>query len=118
MKLDKEKWVWMPHAGHCILGSRCRFHLSTYVGGYIVSTVGECPKDRIMDNEKFEPVGSGSEVYETMVFKAVKRVDKCCPWKIDCCESTDCERYMTADEATVGHMRYCKKWAKRVRRKR
>jgi len=38
---SKGKWIWMPHAGHLIVSSDCRFHLNTYVGGYIVSTVGE-----------------------------------------------------------------------------
>ena len=39
--MSKQDWVWMPHAGHFILGSHCRFRLNTYVNGYIVSTVGE-----------------------------------------------------------------------------
>jgi hypothetical protein len=37
----KSDWIWMPHVGHFILGHQCRFHLNTYVNGYIVSTVGE-----------------------------------------------------------------------------
>jgi len=37
----QENWIWMPHAGHLIVGNKCQFHLNTYVGGYIVSTVGE-----------------------------------------------------------------------------
>jgi len=36
-----EDWIWMPHAGHLCIGSMCKFHLNTYVNGYIVSTVGE-----------------------------------------------------------------------------
>ena len=39
--MSADKWIWMGHAGHFILGHKCRFHLSTYVNGYIVSTVGE-----------------------------------------------------------------------------
>lgn len=31
----------MPHAGHLCVGHMCRFHLNTYVNGYIISTVGE-----------------------------------------------------------------------------
>ena len=42
----KEKWIWMPHAGHLCVGHDCRFHLSTFVGKYIVSTVGEYWPDR------------------------------------------------------------------------
>lgn len=38
--MEKE-WIWMPHAGHLIIANECRFHLNTFVNGYIVSTVGE-----------------------------------------------------------------------------
>ena len=37
----KHDWIWMPHAGHLCVSRWCRFHLNTYVNGYIVSTVGE-----------------------------------------------------------------------------
>lgn len=37
----KSDWIWMPHAGHLIVGNMCRFHLNTCVNGHIVSTVGE-----------------------------------------------------------------------------
>lgn len=39
--MNKEEWIWMPHAGHFCGGNECRFRLNTYVNGYIVSTVGE-----------------------------------------------------------------------------
>jgi hypothetical protein len=39
--MNKSDWVWMPHHGHLIVGSSCRFHLNTYVGDFVVSTVGE-----------------------------------------------------------------------------
>lgn len=44
--MKKSDWVWMPHAGHYILGDKCRFVLNTYVGGYIVSTIGELWQDQ------------------------------------------------------------------------
>jgi hypothetical protein len=37
---------WFGHAGHFILGHRCRFHLCTQVGKYLVSTVGELWHER------------------------------------------------------------------------
>jgi hypothetical protein len=37
----KSDWIWMPHAGHLVIGDMCKFRLNTYVNGYIVSTVGE-----------------------------------------------------------------------------
>ena len=39
--MNKDKWIWMGHPGHFILGDKCVFHLCTYIGGYIVTTVGE-----------------------------------------------------------------------------
>lgn len=39
--MKKEDWIWMPHPAHFICSDHCRFVLATYVGGYIVSTVGE-----------------------------------------------------------------------------
>lgn len=39
--MSRDKWIWMPHAGHFICAKWCRFVLNTYVNGYIVSTVGE-----------------------------------------------------------------------------
>lgn len=38
MKSDR---IYMPHAGHFCGSDDCRFHLNTYVNGYIVSTIGE-----------------------------------------------------------------------------
>lgn len=46
--MRKGNWTWMPHAGHYILGDRCRFVLNTHVGGYIVSTIGELQQDEII----------------------------------------------------------------------
>lgn len=72
----------MPHAGHFICGSRCRFSLNTYVGKYIVSTVGELPKtevdykydkpDKDEFMNQFADIGADGK-YETMVLR-LKRV--------------------------------------------
>lgn len=35
------KWKWFGHAAHLIVGHDCRFHMTTVVGKYLVSTVGE-----------------------------------------------------------------------------
>jgi len=98
--MKKENWTHMPHNGHFILGSKCRFVLNTYVGGYIVSTVGELDNDSTIkhihasihdpvwyelnkhqkgDNWNavyfkkfgFDEIGYKT-TYETMVFKAKK----------------------------------------------
>jgi hypothetical protein len=44
--MRKGNWIWMPHSGHFILGDKCRFVLNTYVGSYIVSTIGELWNDQ------------------------------------------------------------------------
>lgn len=98
--VPKEKWLWMPHAGHLIVGNDCRFHLNTKVGKYIVSTVGEYNPDQVVKrihaeihNKQwylanahlkgdyfdvayqkefgYDEIGAGRK-YETMVFKARK----------------------------------------------
>lgn len=108
----KENWVHMPHNGHFILGSKCRFVLNTYVGGYIVSTVGELVNDsavqhihaKIYDpewyaanrnllgdnwnSEYFKKFGYNEigykTTYETMVFKARKEINP----EAQCCPYT------------------------------
>lgn len=103
--MTKDKWIWMPHPAHFICGNYCRFVLATYVGKYIVSTVGEYWPDSTIRRihaeihdpvwyEKnkhllgdhfnhvyykkfgFEELHFGRWTYETMVFKAVKNKNK------------------------------------------
>ena len=104
--MDKTKWIWMPHPGHLIVARDCKFSLNTYVGKYIVSTVGEYLPDyqvreifaesrgitlvgkgeaRLADYMKkigYETIGSDRK-YETMVFHAKKSDDKCCPFRMN-----------------------------------
>lgn len=104
--MKKENWIWMPHAAHLIVGDKCQFHLATYVGKYIVSTVGEYWPERgvreihaqvhdpkWLDENKhlmgdyfdsaymkrfgFEEIGAYRK-YETMVFKAKRSKEKEC----------------------------------------
>lgn len=141
MKLNKEKWVWMPHAGHFILGSQCRFRLNTYVNGYIISTVGEYVPDSevrrifrksrgwdtylIGDAEEVDFIkrtggakGFGEEIgldrkYETMVFKAKRSKYKCCPWEMENPSSLDMDSYNLSADAYAGHLKMCARYAKR-----
>ena len=137
--MTKDKWIWMPHAGHFICGDRCRFHLSTYVGKYIVSTIGEMWSERgpreihagvydpqwleenkhlkgdvfdsaYMKKFGYEEIGAGRK-YETMVFKAKKTTDKCCPWQMVSGNDLDADGYNDAGEAYKGHLKMCKKWS-------
>ncbi len=134
--MKKENWEWMPHPGHFICSSDCKFILSTYVGGYIVSTVGEYLPDsgtREIHAEvrgiKLEGKGDTrkqdflkkcdyievgcNRKYETMVFKAKKRKDKyqCCPYVVSEYSELDFLGYNSATKAKKGHYNMCKKWA-------
>lgn len=134
--MKKENWVWMPHPGHFIGAKDCKFFMSTYVGKYIVSTVGEYFPDsrareiyaqsrgivleglgdeRDFDYMKrvgYEEIGYG-RTYETMVFNAVKSPDKdtCCPWRQESGRELDFDGYKTPEAAYAGHLAMCKKWA-------
>lgn len=133
--MRKENWIWMPHAGHFICGNNCQFHLFTYVGKYVVSTVGELVPDEPMREIEANAQGITLEgkgdarladwfkkcgyeelgykrLYETMVFKAKKTKNKCCPWGQVNGSDLDFEGYNDAGAATKGHYKMCLKWSK------
>jgi hypothetical protein len=106
--MKREDWIWMPHPGHYICAERCLFRLNTYVGEYIVSTVGELqikPED-----EQYLDIGRGIK-YETMVFKAVKTAHGCCPYEADISEEREVQRYNAPEDAYKGHLELCEKWS-------
>jgi len=129
----REMWVWMPHPGHLIVGQDCRFHLCTFVGGWLVSTVGEYLPDapvreilassrgiqlqgrgdeRLADYMKrlgFEDIGAGRK-YETMVFPAKKSDTPCCLYTYSEPQEVDFNGYNDAKSAYEGHLAMCEKW--------
>ena len=128
--MKKENWIWMPHPGHLIIAHECRFVLNTYVGGYIVSTVGEwvpAPSSmkfrrpdlanlkgddlerKFISKYGYEEIGAGRK-YETMVFKAKKEIAACCPY-VQTGSELECYGYNSADLAYKGHMKACNIWA-------
>jgi len=109
--MNKKDWIWMPHAAHFCCGSRCQFVLATYVGGYIVSTVGEMSSS--IKGKEYETVSRGY-LYETEVFKAKKQKLTCCPYGIILKGGYGVEqrKYNTPSAATKGHMELCEKWSK------
>ena len=111
--MKKENWIWMPHPGHYCCASQCLFKLNTYVGGYIVSTVGEYIASDNKSDE-FDDVGLNRK-YETMVFKAEKSDNECCPYGMESVDNVDFEGYNSSEDAMAGHYRFCKKWAKKRR---
>lgn len=107
--MNKDNWVWMPHAGHFCGASKCLFKLNTYVGKYIVSTVGEY----FPDGNKIEEIGM-NRTYETMIFKAKKSTThKCCPYVVSHLMELDMKGYNHPEDAYVGHIKLCKKWSKK-----
>lgn len=138
-RIDKSKWVWMPHAGHYICSGDCRFVLCTYVDGFIVSTVGEMWNDRRVreihakiydpvwyesnrqrlgddfDRAYFDKFGWGEigvdSTYETMVFKAKRSKNKCCKYVVSDYSGLEQDRYNNAEDAYKGHMKMCKKYS-------
>ena len=107
--MKKEKWIWQPHAGHFIGSSSCNFRMNTYVGKYIVSTVGEY-KNSLTKEGEWEPLGM-DRLYETMVFKAQRSGYGCCKWRIIVEKEMDMKGYNDEKSAYKGHLELCKKWS-------
>lgn len=105
------EWIWMPHAAHLCVSSKCHFRLATYVNGVIVSTVGEYDRD---DTGVWGTIGLNRK-YETMVFKAQPSTpEECnaCQYRVAGYSEIDFEPYNTAKDAYEGHLAMCRKWDK------
>lgn len=120
-------WEWFGNHGHFICGRWCRFHPTTRVGKYLVSTVGEYVHPRhsngsekteqewLTKNWPGEDIGHERK-FETMVFLAGK---PCSTPQCDCglpsIDGTelDADGYNTPGDATKGHLAMCKKWAQK-----
>ena len=120
----REEWVWMPHPAHFICAKWCRFHLATYVGGFIVSTVGEFVHPRhsggseaaeakwLEKNYPGENIGCDRK-YETFVFRAAL-TDKrsCCQYRPTGWGEIDSLPANDSNLAYANHMKLCDKWSK------
>ena len=109
-----EKWRWYGLAGHLIVSARCRFHLCTVVGKYIVSTVGAYYQKG--EDKKPTEIGAG-RLYETFVFKVGKGECDCgcgLPSVVDWSE-IDADSYNDARAANEGHLKMCRKYARKLK---
>lgn len=131
----KSEWVWMPHPAHLIVAQDCRFHMTTCVGNFIVSTVGEYLPDETvreifaesrgvvlegrgdarrcdyMNKLGFEKIGCNRK-YETMVFLSAPATEcACCPFSPHSFSEIDFDGYNDSGAAFAGHMAMCEKWA-------
>ena len=112
-----ERWRWFGDAGHFICAYRCKFHLCTQVGKFLISTVGKMAALEAPPNSgTYEEIGC-FRLYETLVFKLGK--ERCSgnacncglPRPSDWCE-IDGNGYNNAGDANKGHLELCRKYAK------
>jgi hypothetical protein len=124
--ITAEKWEWFGMAGHFICGRWCRFHLTTRVGKFLVSTVGlyvhprrsngreDTEAEWLAQNPRGEQIGA-DRFYETMVFLAGERCREkncgCGQPRIAGGQSLDFLPADDAGEANKNHRKLCKKWA-------
>ena len=108
----KVRYLGMP--GHFIGASRCVWHLTSVVGPYLVSTLGDY---RPFPSDEATNIGAGRK-YETMVFKAGA------PCTVDGCgcgvpnhngREIDFAPYNTAGEAQAGHEAMVAKYVERAK---
>ena len=127
MAVSEAKWEWFGTPGHFICAAWCRFHLCTKVGPWLVSTVGEYVHPRhskgneedetewLTKNWPGEDIGIGRK-YETLVFRAGKRCKLpecgCRQPAIDGSE-VDFAAYNKRGDAAKGHLRLCRKYARK-----
>lgn len=100
-------WKQYGYPAHFVGAHKCRFHLCTRVGNYIVSTVG----DYFADGKPLQPLGSGEDsLFETMVFDFDGEHQDGQPVVLTG-NPLEMARYATPEAAQGGHEAYCRKMA-------
>lgn len=107
--MNQNNWKWFGFPGHFCLRDECRFHLTTLVGPYLVSTLGAMIK-RENPTEMVALASSPDCFFETIVFFAREEQCECGCGLPDIGNEIDSERYKTAENATKGHMKLCTKY--------
>lgn len=105
-----EDWRWCGSPHHFCAASRCHFGFTTFVGDYVVSTVGEYRPDGPSSDLDTLAIGPDS-FYETMVFRGGGEETECGNQGIADLSELDRCLYSTAKEANAGHLAMCQKWA-------
>lgn len=99
---------YFGNAGHFIGSESCRFHLTTLVGDYIISTVGDYHP---LGAEDQEPHDIGlSRKFETMVFHAGPICECGCGMPTHNGRDLDFAGYNTRNHANEGHEAMCAKY--------
>lgn len=100
-------WKWYGYAGHFIASKKCAYHLSTLVGSFLVSTVG----DYRPNGRDRETLGSSEDsFFETHVFECDGETPEGDP-NVLSWSNIDGERYSQSIAAERGHYDYCRKYA-------
>ena len=111
--IDLAGWEWYGNAAHFCGAKDCRFHLTTEVGQYVVSTVGDYYPQG--SERKIEPTDIGSNrTHETMVFAVVGRCKCGCNLPTHDGNEVDFCGYNCGADAAKGHIALCEKWAGKV----
>lgn len=122
-RIPESKWTWFGNAGHFICSSWCKFHLTTQVGRFLVSTVGEyvplykaqteqMERAFLSKNPFGEEIGYG-RLYETMVFETsgVCEAKGCaCGLPMIIPSEIKFDGYNNRKDANFGHLVLCQ-WA-------
>ena len=109
MSVPINEWEWFGNAGHFICSNRCRFHLCTKVGKYLVSTVGEL---FVKENDLKASIVALDALYETMVFKAGKPCPCGCGLPSIKGNELGVAHYKSPGAATLGHLEACQEWSR------
>jgi len=103
--IDPRDWKWCGFPGHFIAARWCRFHLTTRVGDFIISTVGDyrpCYGGHEQDTLGADP----DDLYETMV-SPVASEGECPVGAAKTWEPELQERFATSEAAEQRHMELC-----------
>jgi hypothetical protein len=101
-------WKWYGDAGHHCLSHKCRFHLTTEVGNYLISTIGQC----FSHDEVPIEIGSG-RLYETAVFEISSRC--VCGCNLPRHNGSDIEMIGSdnPEQANKLHLEMCQKYSEK-----
>jgi hypothetical protein len=105
---------WYGYPGHFIGAERCLFHLTSTVGPWLISTVGDYRPGR---EEERAAIGGEDSHFETRVFRAGDPCDgPGCGCGLPDADGPEleCRRYDTAGEAQAGHLALIEEWRHRT----
>ena len=107
--IDPKDWKWCGYAGHFIAARWCVFHLTTRVGDFIISTLGDYRP--CSEKHERDTLGAGpDDLYEVMVCP-VAREGECPVGHPATWELALQERFATSEEAERRHMELCWEFA-------